>query len=71
MQGALKGHSGLEQVKGTKDRVQERVEWLSVQKPLEGNGVDVGKGMIIALQGLRQMSEWAVGQEGIGTVYRT
>lgn len=76
MQGALKRHSGLEQVKGAKDPVQERDEWLSVQKPLEGNGVessvvDVGKGMIIVLQGLRQMSERAVGQEGIGTMDRT
>lgn len=33
--------------------------------------VDVGKGTIVALQGLRQMSEWAVGQERIGTVGRT
>lgn len=33
--------------------------------------VDVGKGMIIALQGLKKMSEWAVGQEGIRTMDRT
>lgn len=58
MQGALKRHSGLEQVKGAKDPVQERDEWLSVQKPLEGNGVessvvDVGKGMISCSAGTK------------------
>lgn len=33
--------------------------------------MDVGKGMIIALQGPRQMGEWAGGQEVIGTMDRT
>lgn len=40
IQGAVRGHSGLEQVKGARDLVQERDDWLSVQKPLKNDWIE-------------------------------